>query len=128
MNYLAIIGIIGTIVAIVALILFIVRFIGAFLRTRRENAAAQEAYETRFLNITDHYAEDKARLYPRFKAHYDKLYQSLHIPGQVYRVEKCSCVFSLEHVCLGHYAWMGEEALYFFPIWEDIALYLQDPE
>ncbi|MDR2933039.1 MAG: hypothetical protein LBV27_08025 [Oscillospiraceae bacterium] len=62
-----------------------------------------------------------------YRNKYREMFLRMSMPENAPVVQKCSCVFSLEHCVLDHYFWCSGDVLYFFPTWESIALYLVDP-
>lgn len=115
-------GILAVLAAVIAAIYGIIRAIrGAAHRKKQKQSVV--VVENRPGHMR--YGRDEAiRI---FWQKYRALYQMLEIPEDAIAVWKCSCVFSLEHVRLPHYFWKRDEKLYFFPVWEDIAIRLADP-
>jgi hypothetical protein len=129
MDFLAIIGMAGTVLAVGVLLWMLIRV----AVIRRRNRRAHRHVETRAAAVPiivpreDTYQIEKALWISRFHVEYGKLRERMTIPADARRIIKCSCVFSLEHMPIEHDAWVSRGVLYYFPRWESIAGFLQDP-
>jgi hypothetical protein len=128
MDFLAIIGMGGTALVVALLLWLLVRLIGIRRRNRRVRHHEVPRVVTPAIVVReDTYQREKALWISRFHVEYGKLRERLSIPQNARRIVKCSCVFSLEHKPIEHDAWVAGGVLYYFPRWESIAGFLQDP-
>jgi hypothetical protein len=129
MDFLAIIGMGGTALAVALLLWVLARLIGIRRRNRRlrHHGEIRAVAPPTIVVREDTYQIEKALWISRFHVEYGKLRERLSIPQNARRVVKCSCVFSLEHKLIEHDAWVAGGVLYYFPRWESIAGFLQDP-
>jgi hypothetical protein len=125
MDFLAIIGMAGTVLVVAGLLWVLVRLIG--IRRRNRRLHRYKATAPFIIPREDAYQLEKALWISRFHIEYGKLRGRLAIPEDAHRVAKCSSVFSLEHLPIEHDAWVRGGVLYFFPRWESIAGFMQDP-
>jgi hypothetical protein len=129
MGFLAFVGMAGTVLAMVLLLWILARLVGIRRRNRRlrPHELPQAATPPAIVVWKDTYQTEKALWISRFHVEYGKLRERMTIPADAHRVVKCSCVFSLEHKPIEHDAWISGGVLYYFPRWESIAGFLQDP-